>query len=289
MRVIVTADLHYDFEQYRGRVDALAERICREDADVLAIAGDVFAQDPGCLLRCLRLFDGFGGEKLLVAGNHDLWTSPGGDSFRLYDEVIPALARACGFHDLDTGPRIIGDVGFVGTAGWYDYSFRDESLGIPLRFYEHKAAPGYCLRAPELAHLLDPDEELPAKAIAARSYWNDGRMVHWKLDDIRFDALTCERLEAQLQAVEQQVRTVIAVTHHIPFAEMLVRRSDPSWAFGNAFMGSVGLGRTLLRHPKVSYAVFGHSHARERRRIQHVEAINVGCTYRMKRHDVIEV
>ena len=289
MRVLVTADLHYDFDRYQGRVAALAARMCAERADVLVLAGDLFALDPALMVECLKLFEGFDGEKLLVAGNHDLWTTADGDSLELYESVIPALARACGFHDLDTGPRVIGDVGFVGTVGWYDYSFRDPSLGVPLRFYEHKASPGYCAAQPSLAHLLDPAEDLSPRARAAGSFWNDGRMVHWALDDRRFSELTLERLEAQLAAVEPEVRAVVAVTHHIPFAEMLVRRSDPSWAFGNAFMGSEGLGRVLLGHPKVGHALFGHSHTRGRARIGHIEALNVGCTYRAKRYDAIEL
>jgi predicted phosphohydrolase len=270
-------------------VHAVAERMCADEAAVLVLAGDLFALDPTLLVECLRLFDGFGGEKLLVAGNHDLWTRPEGDSFQLYEQVIPALAEACGFHDLDVEPKVVGDVGFVGTIGWYDYSFRDESLGIPLRFYEAKAAPGYCRAHPELAHLLAGDEALPARALAAASQWNDGRMMHWDLDDRAFNALTIERLEAQLQAVEDGVRTIVAVTHHLPFAEMLVRLRDPSWAFGNAFMGSVGLGETLLAHAKVARAVFGHSHSRGHQRIGHIDARNVGCTYRKKRYDAIEV
>ena len=289
MRILVTADLHYDFGQYQRRVAALADEMVAGEADALVIAGDMFALDTALLARCLRLFEGFRGEKLLVAGNHDLWTREGGDSYELYAETIPEMAAACGFHDLDTGPRIVGDVGFVGTVGWYDYSFRDQSLDVPIRFYEHKAGPGYCRGHPDLKHLLDPDERLSPRALAARSYWNDGRMIHWATDDRAFAALTVERLEAQLQEVEPRVRAVVAVTHHIPFAEMLVRKSDPSWAFGNAFMGCVALGDTLLRHEKVTHAVFGHSHTRDRQTVGHIDAINVGCTYRMKRYDVIEL
>jgi len=288
VRLIVTADLHYEFEQYRERVETLAAAICREGGDAVVLAGDTFALDIALLERCLRLFDGFGGEKLLVAGNHDLWTTDG-DSFGLYDRAIPELARACGFHDLDGGHRVVGDVGFVGTIGWYDYSFRDDAIGVPIRFYEHKVAPGYACRVPGFSDLFREGEELPATALAAASSWMDGRMIRWALDDRQFTQLTNERLEAQLAAVEPGVRAIVAVTHHTPFAEMLRRKSDPSWAFGNAFMGSAGLGETLRRHEKVGHVVFGHSHTRERRQIGHIDAINVGCTYRMKRYDVVEV
>ena len=288
MRLIVTADLHYEFGEYRPRVDALAAEICRTGADALAIAGDTFAHDLSVLERCLRLFDGFRGEKLLIAGNHDLWTRSG-DSFDLYERLIPQAAAACGFHDLDKGERVVGDVGFAGTIGWYDYSFRDESIGVPNRFYEAKAAPGYALGSPEFRHLFERADDLSAAALKAHSLWMDGRMIRWSLDDRRFTQLTLERLEAQLAVLEPRVRTIVAITHHVPFAEMLRRKSDPTWAFGNAFMGSVGLGETLLRHEKVSHAVFGHSHTRERRTVGRIDALNVGCTYKMKRYDVIEV
>ena len=288
MRLVVSADLHYNFERDRPAVHRLAEAMCREEADALALGGDLFALDVDILRACLRLFEPFQGPKLLVAGNHDLWTREG-DSFELYDTIIPAAARDCGFHDLDQGERTVADVGIVGTVGWYDYSFRDESLGMPLRFYEHKAGPAYARATPGLRHLLDPDEDLSPRARAADSFWNDGRMVRWDLDDYRFNALVLERLERQLQAVEAEARAVVAVTHHIPFADLLVRKTDPSWAFGNAFMGSVGLGEVLLRHPKVTHAVCGHSHCRDHKRIGHIDALNVGSTYRRKRYDVIEI
>jgi len=288
VRVVATADLHYEFEQYRPRVDALAEEMCRLGADVLVVAGDTFAGDTRVLEACLRLFEGFRGEKLLVAGNHDLW-APQGDSFRLYDHVIPEVAARCGFHDLDIAPRVVGGVGFVGTVGWYDYSFRDPDLGVPMRFYEAKVAPGYAAATAEFRHLLDPAEQLPPQAMRAASMWMDGRMIRWDFDDPAFDRLTIERLRGQLEAIEPHVETIVVVTHHIPFAEMLTHKPDPSWTFGNAFMGSVGLGEAILECPRVAYSVFGHSHAVGRRRIGHLEAINIGSTYKRKRYELIEL
>lgn len=288
MRLIVTADLHYEFAEYRERVDALAAEVCRVGGDVLAIAGDTFAQDISLLDRCLHLFDAFRGDRLLVAGNHDLWTRAG-DSFDLYNRAIPEVARGCGFHDLDAGPLVLGDVAFVGTIGWYDYSFRDEAIGVPLRFYEHKVAPGYARHDWRFGHLVRTTDDISRDGLRAGSRWMDGEMIRWDLDDPRFNQLTLGRLEAQLAEVEPRVRTIVAVTHHVPFAEMLKRKSDPTWAFGNAFMGSVGLGETLRRHDKVSHVVFGHSHSRDARDLGPIRAINVGCTYRMKRYDLIEL
>jgi len=288
VRIVATADLHYEFEDYRPRVKALAEGVCALDADVLVLAGDTFAGEPRLLEACLRLFEGFRGEKLLVAGNHDLW-APRGDSLLLYDRVIPEVAARCGFHDLDIAPRIVNGVGFVGTVGWYDYSFRDPHLGVPMRFYEAKVAPGYAAASPEFRHLLDPAEQLPPQALKAASMWMDGKMIRWGLDDSAFNRLTIERLRGQLEAIEPHVEAIVAVTHHIPFGEMLTHKPDPSWTFGNAFMGSVGLGEAILSCPRVSYAVFGHSHAAGRRRIAHLEAVNIGSTYKRKRYELIEM
>jgi len=288
MRVIVTADLHYEFSEYRERVNALAAEVCRVGGDALVLAGDTFAHDLTLFARCLHLFEGFRGEKLVIAGNHDLWTRTG-DSFDLYDRLIPEAARASGFHDLDAAPKLLGDVGVVGTIGWYDYSFRDEAIGVPIRFYEQKVAPGYARLDPRFAHLVADTSDIAPPGRRAASRWMDGEMIRWGLDDRRFHQLTLERLEAQLAEVEPRARTIVAVTHHVPFVEMLKRKSDPTWAFGNAFMGSVGLGEALRRHDKVRHAVFGHSHGRDSRRLGHILATNVGCTYRMKRYDVIEV
>jgi len=288
VRCLVTADLHYEFAEYRDRVEALAAEMCRAGGDALVIAGDTFAHDPALLEQCLRLFKGFAGARLLVAGNHDLWTRDG-DSFALYDRLIPDVSRACGFHCLDAGPLVLGDVAFVGTVGWYDYSFRDPSIGVPLRFYRSKVAPGYARRDARFAHLLADASDIPPHAFRAGSLWMDGVMIRWELDDPGFNRLTLERLEGQLAEVEPRARTIVAVTHHIPFAEMLNRKADPSWAFGNAFMGSVGLGETLRRHPKVRHVVCGHSHHRDRRQLGPILAVNVGCTYRMKRYDALEV
>jgi len=288
MRLVVTADLHYELEQHRDAVRALADAMCREKADALVLAGDLFAHDLDCLRECLALFESFPGEKLLVAGNHDLWTTDG-DSFELYDESIPAVAAECGFHDLDKEHCIVGDVGIVGTVGWYDYSFRDQSLGIPLQFYELKAGPGYALADPELRRLIAPAQKLPRKALAARSYWNDGRMIRWKLNDRLFSALTVERVESQVAAVEAEVRAIVAITHHLPFIELVVHKDDASWDFANAFMGSVALGEALRRHDKVRLAICGHSHHRCAAQVGHIAVVNVGSTYQKKRYVVRDV
>lgn len=121
-------------------------------ADVLILAGDIFHFKQQFLIDCLKLFDTFGGDKLFVAGNHDLWTNSS-DSLVLYEKILPKIVNQSGFHYLDQKPFIKGKVGFVGSVGWYDYSFKDSSLPIPERYYLDKRWPNVVT-------------------------WNDGRYVH---------------------------------------------------------------------------------------------------------------
>ena len=292
MRIAATADIHYEMTESRPAVRKLAERMLAADADALMLLGDNYAGDEALLDECLALFEPFDGLKLLCAGNHDLWTSRDGpDSRTILEEVIPRVARGRGFHVLEEGPRVLEGVAFVGGCGWYDYGFRDESLGIPLGFYRLKFGPG-AMHSMDRDHRLDlPWDALETRHYAITSVWQDGVYVRWGkgVEDPQVSDEFVERLRRDLAAVEAEAHAVVYGAHHIPFAEMVTRKSDPNWNFANAFMGSPKIGETLLACPKVRYAVFGHSHAAGRRRIGHVEALNVGSTYRTKRFVTLEL
>src|SRR3989338_11097006 len=111
MKIIVTADIHYGVSHNEPIVKKFAQKIIRTKADVLILVGDTFAINQKLLVECLGLFKKFKGDKLLVAGNHDLWTIQG-SSLTIYEKVIPKIARKCGFHFLDQKPFIKNDVGF---------------------------------------------------------------------------------------------------------------------------------------------------------------------------------
>lgn len=297
MKVIATADLHYEMGD-RGPGDAAGEglslqtrRLAREvleaGPDAFVVAGDTFAHDVGILAECLGLFADLSCPKILVAGNHDLWTLDG-DSMRVYEETIPACAAAHGFHYLDHGPLVVDDVGFAGNMGWYDYSFREEALGVPLRFYQAKTAPGAAWRMGR-ADLFEREDDLTPEMLRIGTIWRDGQMVRWQTDDVRFTDRLVRALERQIEQIEADVRAIVCVTHHLPFANMVTRKAQPGWAFGNAFMGSGRFGELLLRRPKVRFAVCGHSHVPARVRNGHVDCINVGSTYRKKRWVAFEV
>jgi len=264
MKLLVTADLHYGLRE-AGDASAreLAREICATDADALVLAGDTAALEPDLFVECFRLFEGFRGRKLAICGNHDLW-SPNGDSLAIYREKFAAWAGEAGFEYLEGSPVVLGNVGLVGTVGWYDYSFQDETLGLDERFYEQK----YC---PRLAR------------------WNDGQFVKMPLSDAEFNELVTERLVSSIQRIYEQVGTIVTVTHMLAFDCMIVHKPVAAWNFCSAYMGSRALGETLLQFPKVRHHFCGHAHQPSRHKVGHIETINVGSNYYEKRYDMLEL
>jgi predicted phosphohydrolase len=257
-RLLVTADLHFGlYPAGDASTLELAQFVCASGADALAIAGDVADADTEYFASCLKLFAGFKGLKLVVPGNHDLW-SAGVGTEKKYREVLPAIASDCAFKMLDAGPVAAEGVGFIGNIGWYDYSFRNQGLNVALEQYALKELPGVCT-------------------------WNDGRYVDWKVSDQQFADKCLRKLQVAYRSIESKVHTAVAVLHTVPFRELLYGPSSAAYEFCRAYMGSERLGRLLLDFRKLRYAFCGHRHGPERRRLGHVEAFVVGSDYLTKR------
>ena len=289
MKIIATADLHYDIARSRQPAEEIAADICRLDADALIILGDAAGRDSSILRDCLRLFDRFGGHKFFVAGNHDIWTEPAGDSLHRFEHELPAICRESGFHPLDIEPAVVGNLGFAGSIGWYDFSYRPAELGIPIRFYEEKIAPGAAARLGGFDHLLTDLSDIPASAFEIGARWMDGQHIHLPMSDLDFCRRLLDRFEQHLETLSDQCEQIIVGLHHVPFVELVPRAEKPSWAFAAAFLGSQQFGETIRRFPKVRHVLCGHAHKHDHQRIGDVECINVGCTYREKRYEVVEV
>jgi len=264
MRVAITADLHYGAHAASdAAVRMLAGRMMERAPDVIVIAGDVAVADPRKLVAALCLFADSPARKLVIPGNHDLWSRDGGaDSSAIWERLFSESARLGGFHRLDGAPIVVdgagGSVGFVGSIGWYDYSFADGRLGVPRETYAGKELPG-----------------------VAR--WNDGRFIRWRHDDEGFTRLAVDLLRRDLAAVSGRAQQIVAATHHVPFAELVVRRSHRGWMFADAFLGARALGETLLAEPKVRLAVSGHSRHGRAVEIARIHAATIGTTPAAKR------
>ena len=297
MRLLVTADLHYNHRVSRPLADELIDRMNADAAagDAVLVVGDTAAADGDELEQCLARFAG-GGPRLFLAGNHELWTH-GPDSHALFAADLPRRVRAAGWHWLEEDPVVLPGTGVAvaGTVGWYDYQFALPQLGIPRRFYEHKVSPAAADRFTQYAHLLDRTDDISeaGKEVAAR--WNDGRYVHLHRSDEQFLAERLAALDRDLSALGGRpgVSSVVVGVHHVPFAELMPPKPPPAAvtgrAFAGAFLGSPAIGQMLLRHPKVARVFCGHSHLPAEATIGHVRAVNVGSGYRWKTYHAVDV
>jgi len=293
MRLLVTADLHYNIGRSRPAVQQLAQRvsqIARRGSCALVIVGDTAGSDIEPLRRCLELFTEIDGPKLLVPGNHCLWCREGEDSLERYFHVLPEVAAQAGFIVLDHQPQIVRGVGLVGSVGWYDYSFRDESLGIPPDFYRAKVSPVAAMHLGGHESLLAAHgAHLPPRSVSFAARWMDGQHVRLPVSDERFTQYLAARLTRQLEALSGRVERIVAFVHHLPFAALVPQNRPERFAFAAAYMGSGLLGEALLSCPKVTDVFCGHSHWPAREQIGPLNVINVGSTYTRKRLEVLEL
>lgn len=279
MRLLATADLHYNHARSRPLAEALIEEMNRAGGDVLLLVGDTASADGDALEQCLSRFR-FGGPKLFVAGNHELWTHRD-DSYRSFTEELPRRVRALGWTWLETQPFVAGETAIVGTVGWYDYSFAQADLEIPRRFYAAKVSPGAAARLTEFAPLLAEADDVSPRARDVVARWNDGKFVKLHRTDEAFLDERLEGLRQSLAAVAGATHVVAAI-HHLPFAELLPPPRIPQWDFAKAFLGSEKFRDVLLGTPNLRHVLCGHSHMAVEAKVGHVHAINIGSGYAWK-------
>ena len=287
MRLLVTADLHYNHPKSRSVADDLIERMNATGGDAVVVVGDTAVADGDALERCLSRFT-CPGPKLVVAGNHELWTRRP-DSHVIFSEELPRRVRGLGWHWLEGDPFTAGDVAVVGSVGWYDYSFAPPELGIPRRFYAAKVSPAAAdrLGGPFAPLVATTDDVSPAaRDVVAR--WNDGKFVHLGRTDEQFLAERLDDLRRSLVSVERST-TVVAAVHCLPFRQLLPPPHSGQWDFAKAYLGSDRLGQLLLARPNVRHAYCGHSHYAAEATIGHLHAVNVGSGYRVKTFCTVDV
>ena len=264
MNLLVTSDLHLGTRPAVDHYTAdLAQFVCSSQADVLAIAGDIGDSSPEAFVRCLRLFADFEGVKLLVPGNHDLWTTSGSSEAK-YRRLLPELSQECGFHMLDASPRVVGGIGFIGSVGWYDYSFQSSALGLSDEEYQRKCLPGVAT-------------------------WNDLRFINWQHSDAAFTELCLRSLSRHYDEVAGRCECVVAVLHHVPFRQLLYETGSEALEFTRAYMGSARFGELLGGLAKVRYAFCGHMHTAGTCQRGRLKAFAVGSSYEVKRLLQIQV
>jgi hypothetical protein len=286
MRILITSDLHHNHARSKPGAEELIDTINRTGGDVLVLIGDTAVVADGALEACLSRFD-FSGTKLFVPGNHELWTRAS-DSYDLFTQVLPQRVQALGWHWLQAKPFIADEVAIVGSLGWYDYSFAQENLGIPARFYEAKISPGAAERFEEYASLFGRTDDIPPHAREVMARWNDGKFVALQRSDVEFVDEMLAMLESQLDALRDHPRVVAAI-HQLPFRELLPPPRTAQWDFAKAYLGSEKIGQLLLRYPNVREVFCGHSHFPAEATVCHIHARNTGCGYNRKFLHVLDV
>lgn len=286
MRLLITSDLHHNHNRSRPLAEEMIDQINHTAGDVLVLVGDTAVLADGGLDACLSRIT-FPGAKLFVPGNHELWGRDM-DSHHLFTDVLPVQVESLGWQWLQTTPFVSEAVAIVGSLGWYDYSFAQESLGIPRRFYEAKISPGAAERFDEFANLFQPDGDITPQSREVMARWNDGKFVALHRSDDEFLDELLALLKSQLEGLRQHPH-VIAAIHQLPFRELLPPPHTAQWDFAKAYLGSERIGALLLEYPNVKQVFCGHSHFPAEAQIGHIHAKNTGCGYHRKFLHVVDV
>jgi predicted phosphodiesterase len=272
------SDLHTDHPENRDAVVKLALEIHRNSADLVIVAGDVSHHDDR-IRRALTAFREVAGTVAYVPGNHDLWydvphAAVRGDlnTWGRYRTELRALAEDCGAHYLPASPLVVDGVALVGSCGWYDYSL-----------------------APDWLRGTVTEDALASKQYG-QLQWSDARLIAFRdaagalMKDPEVARTMEQELKAHLEAVDarEDVRHVVAVTHHQPFREVVHRTGTLPWEFFTAFMGSAGLGEVIRAGRKVRAAVYGHSHVPDDRQLEGLRVFGTPLGYPRERRGLSE-
>jgi putative phosphoesterase len=251
VRLAVTSDIHVDTTPANRRlVPELIRVITETRPDVFILCGDlsphpehissVLEEFRTGLDSCLRIF---------VSGNHDIWLTDefSSSTSEKKQALISDICLKTGFHHLDREPVVFKNVGFCGTIGWYDYTFRDPRYGFSTDDYRIKRC--------------------------GDTVWMDLHLARWERSDAETARLFEASLRKQIETVRPGADRIVVATHHVPFRRCVRYKGKLPWDYFSSFMGSEGLGGICLDEKKVTHAFFGHTHFQIREQVGPITAI----------------
>ncbi|HLY28148.1 MAG TPA: metallophosphoesterase [Aggregatilineales bacterium] len=233
MRIVVTSDTHYH-RQWHTVLTNFAVELADLKPDCLVVAGDV-GEGPENFAEMLRLLEVVQCPRLVLSGNHDLWSTRTASSEHLFNTLLPQITDDHGAIWLEGENWICDNVAVCGTNGWYDYSGADPSLPY------------------------HTDDYFTFK----RKYIVDGDKVDWDWTDVKFAEMLGKHFARRLEALDADaaVQDIIVVTHVPPFAEAIVRKEgNEVWGITNAYFYNLTLGERIKHSAKVRRVVSGHTH-----------------------------
>ncbi|MFX1506707.1 MAG: metallophosphoesterase [Promethearchaeota archaeon] len=253
MRIVVFSDPHVDInarimidaEIEENFIDILIENLATNHPDVLVCAGDVTPETNFLKTTLKSIKTNVESDfYIFIPGNHDVWFRPPADhsgqassSLDKYQRVLPKICQEIGFTFLPGNPFTIDQVGFLGSIGWYDYSFRNTKWDtqIDLIHYASKRYQG--------------------------TVWNDVNYGEWEMADIAVCQYLLSTLDQDYNLLlDQDINESILILHHVPFKQFVTYKDDLTWDFFSSFIGSQQFGDWALRHSEIKTIVFGHTH-----------------------------
>jgi predicted phosphodiesterase len=274
--ICAAADIHYPRTGF-SRCALVAKAMCESGADVIVLAGDMATGTEKHYRKLLQLFSPFAGPKLFVPGNHDLWSlARHPNTPRRYYQTLKRVTEGHGFRYLPGNPLVTDGVGFVGTVGWHDYSFRQldpPAAGLRVTPLRARRGPQGPALQPVPGRADIPWEELTAADYSGQSVmwteherlkhlvWNDALHVAWGDADPDVARMLAEELARDIEAVAPSADSLVGVTHFVPFAELVGEPThDVEAAYVKAYAGSSLLGEALRSSAKCRLVLCGHWH-----------------------------
>jgi putative phosphoesterase len=250
LRIVAFSDVHVDInsrfktpKKEGNFLQVLVEVLQASQPDILICAGDI-APDSRVLEKTLKTIvkEVNAKQNLFIPGNHDIWFGPQVDpssdatsSKDKYERVLPYISKKTGFKFLPDHPLVINGFGFLGTVGWYDYSFRNPIWESQFKILNY-----------------------PGKKWG-HSLWNDVRYAKWTMSDLEVCEYLLKKLDNDYQSLlKEKPREYFLVMHHVPFIEFVVYKNQFPWDFFSAFMGSKQFGKWAMN--RISTVIFGHTH-----------------------------
>ena len=248
IRIALASDIHVDFIAANRRIwcESVGAAMRAEAIDVVVIAGDV-SNTTDRVEEYLKPLAVGRMANLIIPGNHDAWLTESQvmsheKSSRWALAAFGASARRAGFTFLPDYPEMIGGWGFCGIMGWFDYSFADRSLGIP-----------------DTAYAANEWRQGSFRAIN-----NDGHFVRFGVSDPEMARLEVARMSRHLDTLgatpDGDGPPIFAISHMIPYRDLVDYDGDAAFRFGAAFMGTPLLGALYDAHPSVRAIAYGHTH-----------------------------
>lgn len=274
-KIAITADLHWGLPKCNAANTALVESLRENPPDLLLVGGDQGAEFH--FSDCLEALKTIGCPVGLVAGNHDIWVrseDSRGDSWRVFDHLLPLECARRGFHYLDQGPWLMPewDLAIVGTMNWYDHSWGRE--GLASRF------PKDLWRLEQMCF--------------TRGRHNDRVYVRWPegMTNASVTRDLAARFASHLAKAIAVAGNIVVITHHPALPELgfpaTARESDPEAPSMDHLLWEAFSGNSLVEQivrdnaEKISLVVSGHTHRWRSGSLGRARLVNVGSDYPVK-------